>query len=140
MAAEMLPLADAAATEAFGRAFAARLAPGALIFLSGELGAGKTTFVRGLLAGLGGDPDESASPTYTYLHGYRSGRIPLHHADLFRLRGTADDLGLEECLGAGILAVEWPERCPDLGTAPWRLHFEHDGAARRVTVAAPAQS
>lgn len=137
---EILALPDEAATEQLGREFASRLRGGELLHLSGELGAGKTTFVRGLLAGLGGDPREAASPTYTYLHAYKSGRLELHHADLYRLRGIADDLELDQCLGPGrLLAVEWPERCPDLGVAPWRLHFEHAGDARSVTVRAPGE-
>ena len=123
-------LADAAATEALGRAVGARLRGGELIHLAGELGAGKTTFTRGLLAGLNGDANDVASPTYTYLHAYRGGRLLLHHADLYRLRGRADDLGLDEFLtDGGVLVVEWPERCPDLGVTPLRIAFTYEGAA-----------
>jgi tRNA threonylcarbamoyladenosine biosynthesis protein TsaE len=88
------------------------LRPGDVLLLSGTLGAGKTAFVRGLAAGLGIDPAEVSSPTFTLVHEYRGGRLPLFHADLYRLdRADADDLGLEE-LGSedGVLAIEWPER------------------------------
>ena len=61
---------------------------GEVVLLSGELGAGKTAFVRGLARGLGADPDEVASPTFVLLTAY-AGRLTLHHADLYRLRGTA---------------------------------------------------
>jgi tRNA threonylcarbamoyladenosine biosynthesis protein TsaE len=108
------------------------------VLLSGELGAGKTTFVRGLARGLGADPEEVASPTFVLLTQY-PGRIVLHHADLYRLRGGGDEqeLGLEELPGPhGVLAVEWSER---LGSLPWpralRVTIEHAGGdARRVRV------
>jgi tRNA threonylcarbamoyladenosine biosynthesis protein TsaE len=109
-----------------------------VVLLSGELGAGKTTFVRGLARGLGADPEEVASPTFVLLTCY-PGRLVLHHADLYRLRGTGDEreLGLEELPGpGGVLAVEWSERLSDL---PWpralRVTLEHAGGdARRVRV------
>lgn len=91
---------------------------GEVVLLSGELGAGKTAFVRGLAKGLGADAAEVASPTFVLLTSYR-GRLTLHHADLYRLSGDGDDaeLGLEELPGAGgVLAVEWAER---LSLAPW---------------------
>jgi tRNA threonylcarbamoyladenosine biosynthesis protein TsaE len=121
---------------------AARLARGfhggEVVLLSGELGAGKTTFVRGLARGLGGDPEEVASPTFVLLTQY-PGRLVLHHADLYRLCGTGDeqDLGLEELPGpGGVLAVEWAER---LSAPPWshalRVTLEHAGGdARRVHI------
>lgn len=135
-----ITLVDAAATEALGCAIGAQLRGGELIHLAGELGAGKTTFTRGLLAGLAGDASEVASPTYTYLHTYRSGRLVLHHADLYRLRGRADDLGLEEFLSdGGVLVVEWPDRCPDLGVMPMTIAFSYEGTeGERRTVVLPA--
>jgi tRNA threonylcarbamoyladenosine biosynthesis protein TsaE len=96
-----------------------------VLLLSGDLGAGKTTFVRGLAEGLGIDPEDVSSPTFTLLHEYRGGRLTLYHADLYRLEKTATgDLGLEET-GAqdGVLAIEWPDR----------LTHEISGA-RRVTL------
>ena len=100
------------ATLAIAQALASGLKPGAVLLLSGPLGAGKTAFVRGLAAGLGIDPDEVSSPTFTLVHEYRGGRLPLFHADLYRLeRTSAEDLGLEEPrVAAGVLAIEWPDR------------------------------
>ena len=99
-------------TERLAEALAAQLHPGSVVLLSGPLGAGKTAFVRGLARGLGVDPDEVSSPTFTLVHEYRGGRLRLFHADLYRLgRAGAEDLGLDE-LGAhdGVLAIEWPDR------------------------------
>jgi tRNA threonylcarbamoyladenosine biosynthesis protein TsaE len=100
------------ATAAVARDFASTLKAGSVILLSGNLGAGKTAFVRGLAAGLGIEPGEVSSPTFTLIHEYRGGRLTLYHADLYRLeRAGTDDLGLEE-LGVrdGVLAIEWPDR------------------------------
>lgn len=132
----ILPLADASATEALGRELGAALRGGEVIFLQGELGAGKTTLTRGLLTGLGGDPDEAASPTYTYLHTYKSGRLILHHADLYRVRGAMDDLGLDECIGPDrVLAVEWPEHLALTGVTPQRIKLRHEGPGGETRVA-----
>ena len=107
-------------TQAAARELAATLEAGDVVLLSGELGAGKTAFVRGLAAGLGIDPDDVFSPTFTLVHEYRGGRLTLYHADLYRLEQAAtDDLGLEE-MGAsdGVLAIEWPDRLThDLSSA-----------------------
>jgi len=103
-------------SEADTRAIAARVAaelpPGAVLLLSGDLGAGKTAFVRGLAEGLGIDPDEVTSPTFTLVHEYRGGRLPLVHVDLYRLdTADLDEIGMDSELAAGgILAVEWAER------------------------------
>jgi tRNA threonylcarbamoyladenosine biosynthesis protein TsaE len=113
---------------------AATFRGGEVVLLSGELGAGKTAFVRGLARGLGADPEEVASPTFVLLTSY-PGRLTLHHADLYRLEGDGDEreLGLEELPGpGGVLAVEWAER---LSIVPWsrvvRVRLEHAGDDRR---------
>ena len=99
-------------TQRVGADLAALLQAGDVLLLSGTLGAGKTAFVRGLAEGLGIDPDEVASPTFTLVHEYRGGRLTLYHADLYRLDSAAtDDLGIEEMgVADGVLAVEWPDR------------------------------
>jgi tRNA threonylcarbamoyladenosine biosynthesis protein TsaE len=116
---------------------AATLKPGDVLLLSGDLGAGKTTFVKGLAAGLGIDPNEVSSPTFTLLHEYRGGRLTLYHADLYRLDKTAtDDLGLEETgVRDGVLAIEWPDRLShDISDAKLiRLEIVND-ASRRITI------
>ena len=99
-------------TRAIAAALAPNLGPGAVVLLSGDLGAGKTAFVRGLAEGLGIDPDDVTSPTFTLVHEYRGGRLPLIHVDLYRLdRAELDEIGLDQDLAArGITAVEWSER------------------------------
>ena len=98
------------------RAVAVRIAgdlkPGDVLLLSGDLGAGKTAFVRGLAEGLAIDPDDVTSPTFTLVHEYRGGRLPLIHVDLYRLdRADLDEIGLDTDLAAqGVVAVEWAER------------------------------
>ncbi len=99
-------------TQQIARDLASRLKAGDVVLLAGPLGAGKTAFARGLAAGLGIDPDEVSSPTFTLIHEYRGGRLTMYHADLYRLeRAATDDLGLEETGAAdGVLAIEWAER------------------------------
>jgi tRNA threonylcarbamoyladenosine biosynthesis protein TsaE len=99
-------------TQEVARQLAETLSAGDVLLLTGNLGAGKTAFVRGLAAGLGVDPGEVSSPTFTLVHEYRGGRLTLYHADLYRLEKTAtDELGLEEMGAAdGVLAIEWPDR------------------------------
>jgi tRNA threonylcarbamoyladenosine biosynthesis protein TsaE len=107
---------------------------GEVVLLTGELGSGKTAFVRGLARGVGADPAEVASPTFVLLTAY-PGRLTLHHADLYRLAGDGDEreLGLEELPGPrGVLAVEWAERLRSpLWARTWRVHLEHAGEDRR---------
>jgi tRNA threonylcarbamoyladenosine biosynthesis protein TsaE len=99
-------------TAAVAETLAAALGPGSVVLLAGDLGAGKTAFVRGMAAGLGIDPGEVSSPTFTLVHEYRGGRLVLYHVDLYRLdRAATEDLGLEEMgVGDGVLAIEWPDR------------------------------
>jgi tRNA threonylcarbamoyladenosine biosynthesis protein TsaE len=106
-----------------------------VVLLSGELGTGKTAFVRGLARGLGADPGEVASPTFVILTSY-PGRLTLHHADLYRLRGDGDEaeIGLEELPGPrAVLAVEWAERLHRVPwPRPWRVSLEHGGGDQRT--------
>jgi len=99
-------------TRAMARQLAGDLSAGAIVLLSGDLGTGKTAFVKGLADGVGFDPDEVTSPTFTLVHEYRGGRLPLVHVDLYRLdRAELDDIGLDADLAsAGVVAVEWAER------------------------------
>ena len=99
-------------TAALGRRLARTLAPGTVLALVGPLGAGKTAFVKGLAAGLGVPPREAVSPTFALIHEH-TGRMPLFHADLYRLTGPEEvaELGLEDYAERrGVLAIEWAER------------------------------
>jgi tRNA threonylcarbamoyladenosine biosynthesis protein TsaE len=91
---------------------AAELLAGSVVLLFGDLGVGKTAFVHGLATGLGVDADEVTSPTFTLVHEYRGGRLPLVHVDLYRLdRADLDEVGLDpELAGRGVVAVEWADR------------------------------
>lgn len=123
-------------TVGVAKRLAAGLAAGDVLLLSGDLGAGKTAFVRGLAKGLGIDPAEVSSPTFTLVHEYRGGRLTLYHVDLYRLdRAATDDLGLEE-LGVrdGILAIEWPERLTHRLPGAREIRIEIvDDLTRRIT-------
>jgi len=129
-------------TQAVARELSSTLRPGDVLLVSGDLGAGKTTFVRGLAEGLGIDPREVSSPTFTIVHEYRGSGLPLYHADLYRLeRAATDDLGLEEIgVKDGVLAIEWPDRLShDLpGARVIRLEVVSD-SSRRITIG-PAEA
>lgn len=122
-----------------GRRFARTLKPGAFVLLQGDLGAGKTVFVRGMAAGLGTDPDAVSSPTFVLIQHYK-GPVPLIHADLYRLEsGTAvNDLGLEELGDGGVVAVEWAERMSGTPEGSITVKIEDAGGnSRRISIAAP---
>lgn len=123
-----------AETVNLGRAIASRLEPGSRVLLMGELGAGKTAFVRGLAAGLGIDPGEVSSPTFTLIQEY-AGRMPLYHVDLYRVTTEeAMDLGLEE-LGGGVVAIEWAEKLPPRDGNAIEISIEDAGDdLRRIIV------
>lgn len=124
-------------TRAIAAALASSLMPGAVILLSGDLGSGKTAFVRGLAEGLGLDPDDVTSPTFTLVHEYRGGRLPLIHVDLYRLeRAELDEIGLDQELAAhGVIAVEWAERLTrGLVDAMAVRIVDHGGDERAITI------
>ena len=111
-----------AETEAVGEALAKTLRPGTVLAFRGDLGAGKTAFTRGLGRGLG-CTERVTSPTYTIVNEYTSGRLPLFHFDMYRLRSSEDlfDIGWEDYLErGGVCAVEWSENVADaLDGAIW---------------------
>lgn len=100
-----------------GKRMGRLLRSGEVVALTGELGSGKTHFIKGLAAGIGVErPDYITSPSFTLIHEY-IGRIPFYHIDLFRLAAEeeAEELGLEDYLGRkGVTAVEWADRIPTL--------------------------
>ncbi|MCC2113297.1 MAG: tRNA (adenosine(37)-N6)-threonylcarbamoyltransferase complex ATPase subunit type 1 TsaE [Hyphomicrobiales bacterium] len=119
-------LADPAETTLFAEDVALALAPGDCLCLSGDLGAGKTTFARALIRSIADDPAlEVPSPTFTLVQAYEDGRFPLVHADLYRLAASdLDELGLEEALDRGTVLVEWPEHGGDrLASAEIQIEF-----------------
>jgi tRNA threonylcarbamoyladenosine biosynthesis protein TsaE len=128
-----------AETEAFGAALGALLSGGMVVTLAGELGAGKTVFIRGIARGLKIPAGVLVtSPTYVLQHRYEGGRLTVYHIDAYRLRGGADEFeasGLKECFDdpAGVVCLEWPERT---GNVPWvadklEVQLEHVDACHR---------
>ena len=124
-------------TVAIASALAADLKAGAVLLLSGNLGAGKTAFVRGLAEGLGVNPGEVSSPTFTLVHEYRGGRLTLYHVDLYRLdRAATDDLGLDELgVADGVLAIEWPDRLTHALAGARHVQIDIvDDTTRRISI------
>ena len=119
-------------TSTAGTRLASALKAGDVVLLYGDLGAGKTAFVRGLAGGLGADPDDVSSPTFTIVQEY-AGRVTLFHVDLYRLdEKEVDDLGLDELvLGDGIVAVEWAERWRGRPDDVIEVRIEDAGEDRR---------
>ena len=123
-------------TQAVAQRLAARVWPGTVITLNGDLGAGKTTFTQGFARGLGVTRNVN-SPTFTIMKQY-SGRLPLYHMDVYRLEDTGDDIGLEEyILGDGVAIVEWSDLIESsLPTERLALTIERTGdESRRLTFA-----
>lgn len=134
---------SAAETEALGARFAERLGPGDVVIVSGEVGAGKTTLVRGACRALGVEAPVT-SPTFTIGQRYAGGRLPVAHLDLYRLEGLAgeDPALLDDYLAPGAVAfVEWPAIAePELdGRSTIAVRLAHAGGDRRV-VELPAAS
>ena len=126
-----------AETEAVGEALAKTLRPGTVLAFRGDLGAGKTAFTRGLGRGLG-CTERVTSPTYTIVNEYTSGRLPLFHFDMYRLRSSEDlfDIGWEDYLErGGVCAVEWSENVADaLDGAIWITIEKTGDDSRKITI------
>jgi tRNA threonylcarbamoyladenosine biosynthesis protein TsaE len=118
---------DEVEMEALGAEIAAGLEPGSVLALVGGLGAGKTRFVKGLARGVA-YPGEVTSPTFSLVHEYRGGRLPVFHFDLYRLKDAGELLGIgwdEFFDEPGVVIAEWADLFPDLIPAHARwLHFE----------------
>jgi tRNA threonylcarbamoyl adenosine modification protein YjeE len=129
-------LADRAATLAVGERLAAIVRGGDAIALVGELGAGKTTLVTGLVGALGGGA--AASPTFSLVNEYPGGRLVVWHVDLYRIERAAEltELGLDDVIGdpRGICVVEWADRFAVLPADHLQLALAHAGAGRTLAV------
>ena len=124
-------------TANIGVQLAQSLRAGDTVLLHGELGAGKTAFVRGLAEGLGIPADAVSSPTFTLIQEYRGGRLPMFHVDLYRLDDLReiDDLGLEEIAQDGVLAIEWAEKLPRAPAGAIAVQLAHlDGDTRSIRI------
>lgn len=120
-----------------GRAVGTTLRPGDIVLLYGDLGAGKTAFVRGLADALGIDADDVTSPTFTIVQEYRGPRLTLQHVDLYRLTpAEVADLGLEDLVDDDtVVAVEWAERLPEtLSPSVVHVRIEHANGGRRIRI------
>ena len=126
-------------TSAVGEQLARMLRAGDVVLLFGELGAGKTAFVRGLARGLGASPDDVSSPTFTLIQEY-GGRHMLYHVDLYRLEpNEIPDLGLDDLvLGDGVVAIEWADRWASRPNDAIEVTIEDQGEdARSVRISRP---
>jgi tRNA threonylcarbamoyladenosine biosynthesis protein TsaE len=126
-------------TQAVGERVAQSLSAGDVVLLYGELGAGKTAFVRGLARGIGPSADDVSSPTFTLIQEY-GGPVTLYHVDLYRLEpAEVDDLGLDDLVSSdGIVAVEWAERWRSRPNNAIEIRIEHAGdQQRRIKVTKP---
>jgi tRNA threonylcarbamoyladenosine biosynthesis protein TsaE len=136
---------SAAQTLRIGQRLGELLQPGDLLLLAGELGAGKTHLAKGVALGMGSTA-EVTSPTFVLLHEYRAGpargRIPLFHADLYRIEAAAEvaGIGLDDALnGEGVVMIEWPERAADwLPAEHLMVTLRHLTDTKRVIRFAPA--
>jgi tRNA threonylcarbamoyladenosine biosynthesis protein TsaE len=139
----VVTLEDEAATAALGARIASELKVGDAVLISGELGAGKTTLVRGILRALGVE-DHVPSPTFTLVQAYETPSLPVAHFDLYRVENEREmiELGLEESLDSGAVIVEWPERgVPErLAAGALRITLTSTGKnSRKVQIAGPSR-
>ncbi len=135
-------LPDEAATQRFGEDFALALQKGDLVTLSGDLGAGKSSLARAIIRAIADDEGmDVPSPTFTLVQSYETLRIPVAHADLYRISHgeELDELGLPEFLEDGVVLAEWPEQAEGFLPEPsFAVTLSHEGAGRRITVSGPA--
>lgn len=126
-------------TVAAGEALGQTLKLGDVVLLFGELGAGKTAFVRGLARAVGADADEVSSPTFTIVQEYAGASTTLFHVDLYRLEpAEIDDLGLDDLIsGDGIVAIEWAERWRGRPEDAIQVRIEEAGDERRTISISP---
>ncbi len=152
---EVVRTGSEAGTAVVGARLAASLETGTVVLLTGDLGAGKTAFVRGMAEGLGIDPEDISSPTFTLIQEYRTaagaggpagagrrGVRLLAHVDLYRLEGAEiDDLGLEELGTAGaIVAIEWAEKLRDRPTDAVMVEIvDLGGDSREIRITVPGK-
>ena len=120
-------------TSLAGESLAASLNPGDVVLLYGQLGAGKTAFVRGMARGLGAAPGDVSSPTFTLIQEYAGTLATLYHVDLYRLEPKeVDDLGLDDLVsGDGVVAIEWAERWTGRPDAAYEVWIDEAGEERR---------
>ncbi|EAW33532.1 bifunctional alanine racemase/tRNA (adenosine(37)-N6)-threonylcarbamoyltransferase complex ATPase subunit type 1 TsaE [Lyngbya sp. PCC 8106] len=134
---QTISLADSSATYHLGQRLGQLLSPGWIILLEGDLGAGKTTLVQGLGAGLE-IPENIESPTFTLINEYHSGRVPLYHLDLYRLEPSeVEPLNIELYwegieVPAGITAIEWAERLPYQPADFIQIRLKHQDDGSRL--------
>ena len=133
-------LADSAATEALGNLVGQHVKDGDVLCLSGDLGAGKTLFSRGVAIALGVQPDEVTSPTFAIMNVYEGSELEVRHFDLYRLNRPEEleDIGFEEYAGGdGITLIEWAELFAEqLPEEYLQVELRHEGAGRRAVLKA----
>ena len=128
-------------TEALGRRFAKDLGPGTILALQGDLGAGKTQFTKGLVSGLASTAAVT-SPTFTIIHEYSGGRLPVYHFDFFRLEDphSGSRLGLDDYFfGEGVSIIEWADRFRELIPEQARWIFFEIKSENERTISTPSQ-
>ncbi|HEY5036590.1 MAG TPA: tRNA (adenosine(37)-N6)-threonylcarbamoyltransferase complex ATPase subunit type 1 TsaE [Chthoniobacterales bacterium] len=128
---------SAAETIAFAQNWAQHLQPNDIVALRGDLGAGKTHFVKGIVSSFGSS-ETVTSPTFTLLHEYRAGRLPIFHFDFYRIenRAAVENIGFEDYLEEnGLAVIEWADRYPELlpGRARWVDFAIESAEERRIT-------